>query len=751
MRGALTIRNKLVATISLFLIPICLFAGLFVQQSMTNIRFAEAERGGIAQIRAVWQIMLLAATQPTEGALPAAAVEAERAVSATHSEANKAITASDTLGTALSSGDRAAKTAAARALIDAVGDGSNLLLDPDLDSFYVMDTAVVRLPEVLELSRKLGADARAHAGNVDLGKGDYATRLIDLGKLRAGVEGVERGLGKAFAANAGQTHQALTEPLQTLVGTYTRLFANADAILQAHEARRRPEAETASLEDAVRAAIAANDQLQRASIDELDRLLIARIDSLFNAMMLASVAGFSVAALAFGLAWLLSRSVVRALDGLGRRIRVLADSDVTAKVPEAKGNDEIAELARAVVHFRDRTASQIVESANADRQVERDAWVAYMVEISERITGATRHAMGRFETLAGTMSKTSTSVSGQASTTRERLDRSVDQLNVSVGGVTGVAAALTQLSASVAEIATQASQSNSVVRQAKEQVLHTRTLAAQLDQASTRIGTVTNVISQIAAQTNLLALNATIEAARAGNAGRGFAVVASEVKMLAEQTSRATAEIGQQITALRSASHAVLSAMGHIDETVAAISTTASAIASAVEEQSATTAEIDRSVQAAADQTRSAIQDLGVVPAAANETDRLAIELARLAHDLLGEAGTFSTRLDEVVHAISERRSSERRKACTSAQLLVGGQTITARLDDISEGGARLLITGVLPSAGTALTVELGDGCVRRASVVYAEDDAIGVQFQAADWLDPEMIARLSAKLDKAA
>lgn len=718
---------------------------------MTNIRFAEAERGGIAQIRAVWRVMLLAATQPAEDVLLTAAVEAERAVSATHSEANKAVIASDILATALSSGDRATQTAAARALIDAVGDGSNLLLDPDLDSFYVMDTAVVRLPEVLELSRKLGADARALAGKIDLSKGDYATRLIDLGKLRAGVEGVERGLGKAFAANAGPTRQALTEPLQTFVSTYARLFANADAILQAHEARRRPEAETASFEGAVKAAIAANDRLQRASTDELDRLLIARIESLFGAMMLAGVAGFSVAALAFGLAWLLSRSVVSALDGLGRRIRVLADSDVTAAVPEAKGYDEIAELARTVVHFRDRTASQIAEAANADRKVERDAWVAYMVEISERINGATRHAMGRFEVLAGTMGMTSTSVSGQASTTRERLDRSLDQLNVSVEGVTGVAAALTQLSASVAEIATQASQSNAVVRQAKEQVLTTRALAVQLDQASTRIGSVTDMISQIAAQTNLLALNATIEAARAGSAGRGFAVVASEVKMLAEQTSRATAEIGEQVTALRSASHQVLSAMGHIDETVAAISTTASAIASAVEEQSATTAEIDRSVQAAADQTRSAIQDLGVVPAAANETDRLATELARLAHDLLGEAGTFSTRLDEVVRAISERRSSERRKACASARLVLDGQTIAARVEDVSEGGARLLVEGGVPRAGTALTVDLGDGCARGACVAYAVDDAIGVQFEAADRLDLELIARFSAILAKAA
>ena len=76
---------------------------------------------------------------------------------------------------------------------------------------------------------------------------------------------------------------------------------------------------------------------------------------------------------------------------------------------------------------------------------------------------------------------------------------------------------------------------------------------SELSKAATRIGDVVQLINTIAEQTNLLALNATIEAARAGDAGRGFAVVASEVKALAEQTSKATGEIGQQITGIQSA------------------------------------------------------------------------------------------------------------------------------------------------------------------------------------------------------
>ncbi|MFY0104130.1 methyl-accepting chemotaxis protein, partial [Acinetobacter baumannii] len=83
---------------------------------------------------------------------------------------------------------------------------------------------------------------------------------------------------------------------------------------------------------------------------------------------------------------------------------------------------------------------------------------------------------------------------------------------------------------------------------AVNQARTTNARVGELSQAAARIGDVVDLINSIAGQTNLLALNATIEAARAGEAGRGFAVVASEVKALAEQTAKATGEIGQQIT-----------------------------------------------------------------------------------------------------------------------------------------------------------------------------------------------------------
>jgi methyl-accepting chemotaxis protein len=87
----------------------------------------------------------------------------------------------------------------------------------------------------------------------------------------------------------------------------------------------------------------------------------------------------------------------------------------------------------------------------------------------------------------------------------------------------------------------------------------------------------------------MLALNATIEAARAGEAGRGFAVVAGEVKVLANQTNDATAEIGNRIAAIQAATQRSVEQIEQIARVVEEVSRIATAIAASVEEQSAVT------------------------------------------------------------------------------------------------------------------------------------------------------------------
>ena len=144
---------------------------------------------------------------------------------------------------------------------------------------------------------------------------------------------------------------------------------------------------------------------------------------------------------------------------------------------------------------------------------------------------------------------------------------------------------------------------------------------AKLGDSSAEIGDVIKVITSIAEQTNLLALNATIEAARAGEAGKGFAVVADEVKELAQQTARATEDIGQQIEAIQ----ADTARRGRRDRRDRArssprINDYQTTIASAVEEQTATTNEMSQNVSVAAESSGKVCANIGGVARAATST-----------------------------------------------------------------------------------------------------------------------------------
>ena len=187
--------------------------------------------------------------------------------------------------------------------------------------------------------------------------------------------------------------------------------------------------------------------------------------------------------------------------------------------------------------------------------------------------------------------------------------------------VQAVAAGAEQLAASVTDISRQVSQASQISSQAVDQAKRTNEKVSGLAAAANKIGVVVALINDIASQTNLLALNATIEAARAGDAGKGFAVVASEVKNLANQTAKATEEIGGQIAEVQGASKEAITAIGTIGETITKINDISSNIAAAVEQQSAATREISSNMQSAASGVQNMSDAMNEIAGATGQID----------------------------------------------------------------------------------------------------------------------------------
>jgi methyl-accepting chemotaxis protein len=348
--------------------------------------------------------------------------------------------------------------------------------------------------------------------------------------------------------------------------------------------------------------------------------------------------------------WLyVGRNVMGRITGLNRNMSALASGDLATNVAGAESKDEIGEMARSLLVFRDnmqRTKSLAEEQETA--QERRNARVKRVEELTqgfdERISGALKTV----DAAVGDMNGSAEAMAGVAEDTNRRSSAVAAAAGQASSNVQTVASATEELSASISEISRHVSQSAKIAGQAVEQANQTNNQVEQLSEAAQKIGDVVKLINDIAGQTNLLALNATIEAARAGDAGKGFAVVASEVKSLATQTAKATEDIASQIGAIQTATQGSVLAIQAIAKTIAEINEIAATVAAAVEEQGAATQEIARNVQQAATGTGEVTSNIGGVTEAAAKTGDAAqnvrasaAELARQSEVLRGEVDRF--------------------------------------------------------------------------------------------------------------
>jgi methyl-accepting chemotaxis protein len=369
-------------------------------------------------------------------------------------------------------------------------------------------------------------------------------------------------------------------------------------------------------------------------------------------MMLAAILGVAlVVGISVGIYTV--RDISRGIASIVTPMQALGNGDLSAQVPHQGEKTEIGSMADSLQVFKEA----LIAKKAADEAAARDADAK--IERGRRVDGITREFESMIGEIVNTVSSASTQLEASAGTLTATAERAQELTTMVAAAseeastnVQSVASATEEMASSVNEISRQVQDSARMAGEAVGEARKTNDRVSELSKAAARIGDVVELINNIAGQTNLLALNATIEAARAGEAGRGFAVVASEVKALAEQTAKATGEIGQQINGIQSATQDSVNAIKEISGTIEKLSEISSAIAAAVEQQGAATQEISRNVQQAAQGTQQVSSNITDVQRGASETGLASSQVLSAAQSLSGDSNRLKLEVGKFLSSV---------------------------------------------------------------------------------------------------
>ncbi|MBP2311316.1 methyl-accepting chemotaxis protein [Azospirillum soli] len=377
----------------------------------------------------------------------------------------------------------------------------------------------------------------------------------------------------------------------------------------------------------------------------------ASVDAVTQAFIAVAVLALLITV---GVALFIGFHIARPVVRLTMVMERLAEGRLDSEIPAAERGDEIGQMARTVRVFKDN-ALRVQEMAREQEQMHvrsAEEQRRAMNRLAADLEASVKAMMGEVVRSADSMRSEANVMLENARQTSHHSDSVAHAVQEATSEVESVAAGAEELRASIDEITRSIAQSTQLARGAVEEAGRTDGIVQGLSEASRKIEEVVGLINNIAGQTNLLALNATIEAARAGEAGKGFAVVASEVKSLANQTAKATDEIGAEIAAVQAATTAAVNAIRAIVNTIRQVDESLSTVAAAVEEQDAATRDISERSQRAATDTAAVLQEMRLVQQAAETTGHSAgsvqnttEELSRSFNKLDNEIEAFITRI----------------------------------------------------------------------------------------------------------
>jgi urea transport system substrate-binding protein len=300
-------------------------------------------------------------------------------------------------------------------------------------------------------------------------------------------------------------------------------------------------------------------------------VLLASAISVLTAWAAESVPLAATVALLTGLAaaWWAERRLRLVIEPIVE----IAAGDRYAALPDSTGSGLMAEIAAAAERMRQALIdADALAVAHRSRESESKLHLAGHTFITEQFRGAITEMISAFDKAGEEIRVTAADLGARSKDMRLRTTNAAAAATQAATDVEAVSMAARDLLALIASSGGEVMAAKDATERTVTDLARTDRTVRSLAAAAERIGAVVKLIESIAAQTSLLALNATIEAARAGAAGRGFAVVAGEVKSLAQQTAKATGDIGAQIRDIQGAVEQTVSAIAAVSASVTTMS-----------------------------------------------------------------------------------------------------------------------------------------------------------------------------------
>lgn len=423
--------------------------------------------------------------------------------------------------------------AAMHAYIIRIADASGITLDASLDSFYLQDTALVKLislSEVIGRLRAKGSGVLAAGTSTPEERAELAMLSGSIGEYEVAVR---QNLTKGVAGHDDLAAQLATDKISAAIADLRRTVSQQVLV----------ETPTLPAADYFAQATAAIDvvlALFQQTDDALGTLLTAREAELKRQLTLYfSLNALLVIIAIYGFVAMTASisEAVREIDGV---IDSFSQGDLTRRV-RLDSQDELGSIARHFNAAGDHLRGVMVSVEHSVGQVFTAA--AALQSASRQIAHDSDQESEAVQATAAAIEEITVSISHVADNSSEAATAATNGVKVSESGEVTVHQAASEMKSIALSVG------------------HSAALIEGLNERARQISSIVGVISEIADQTNLLALNAAIEAARAGEQGRGFAVVADEVRKLAERTGNATGEITAMISDIQNETANAVSSM----------------------------------------------------------------------------------------------------------------------------------------------------------------------------------------------